>query len=100
MLGQDGSTIQHDAIKVVVARAFRQAGFDVSMEQDGGLLDRRRPGDVEVEDWVVVNNWTDNTTLSIDDAIIDPTGDSHSGLLRQDGAGAAATRYEKRKMKK
>ena len=36
-------------------------------------------------------------SLSIDVAIIDPTGDSHSGILERDGVGAAATKYEDRK---
>ena len=74
--------------------------FKVKMEQDGGLLDKRRPGDVEVENWVSTTDWREETTLSIDVAIIDPTGDCHSGALRQDGVGAAATRYEARKRKK
>ena len=80
--GEMGSKMRHDALKVLLARAFRQAGFKVKMEQGGGLLDRRRPGDVEVEDWVVVNNWKDDAALSIDVAIIDPTGASHSDTLR------------------
>ena len=57
-------------------RAFKQAGFEVKMEQDGGLLDRRRPGDLEVKDWVVISNWKENASLSIYVEIIDPTGDS------------------------
>ena len=52
--GKMGSKMRHDALKVLLARAFKLSGFDVKMEQDGGLLDRRRPGDVEVKDWVVV----------------------------------------------
>ena len=47
----------------------------------------------------MVNNWNDNTSLSIDVAIIDPTGDSHAGALRRDGVGAAATKYEDKKRK-
>ena len=89
--------MRHEAIKILLARAFKQAGFKVKMEQDGGLLDRRRPGDVEVDDWVVINDWAENSHLSIDVAIIDPTGDSHSGILRMKGVGAAATKYEKPK---
>ena len=69
------------------------------MEQDGGLLDRRRPGDVEVKDWMVVSNSPDNTSLSIDVAIVDPTGEFHSDILRSDGVGATATKYENRKRK-
>ena len=95
-----GSNMRHDAIKVIVARAFRQAGFEVKMEQGGGLLDRRRPGDVEVQDWVVISNWKDNASLSIDVAIIDPTGASHSETLRLNGVGAAATKYQIRKVRK
>ena len=72
-----GSKMGHDAIKVLVARAFRQAGFEVKMEHGGGLFDQRRPGDVEVEDWVVVNNWKNNASLSIDTAIMGPTAASH-----------------------
>ena len=94
-----GLKMRHDAIKVVLARAFKQAGFQVKMEQDGWLKDRRRPGDVEVEAWLVVNNWTTNTSLSIDVAVIDSTGDSHAGELRKGGVGAAATKYQKRKTK-
>ena len=97
--GKIGVRMRHDAIKVLLARAFKQAGFDVKMEQGGGLLDRRRPGDVEVDDWVVVGNWKDNTSLSIDVAVIDPTGDSHWGTLASKGVGAAATKYQSRKCK-
>ena len=46
---------------------------------------------------MVVIDWTDNTSLSIDVAIIDPTGESHSDILRSGGVGAAATNYQKRK---
>ena len=67
-----GSKMHHDALNVVLARAFKQVGFGVRMEQDGGLNDKRRPADVEVENWVVVSNWRDKTALSIDVAIIDP----------------------------
>ena len=71
----------------------------MKMEQGGGLLDNRRPGDVEVADWVVVSNWKNNTSLSIDVAIIDPTGESHCSMLRRYGVGAAATKYQMRKRK-
>ena len=60
-------------------------------------LDNRRPVDMEVQDWVVISNWSENTLLAIDVAIIDSTGDSHSLILRSDGPGAAATKYESRK---
>ena len=98
--GKMGSKMRHDAVKLVVARAFKQAGFEVKMEQSGGLLDKRRPGDVEVKDWVVINNWENSRSLSIDVAIIDPTGNSHAAILRRDGVGAAAPRYQMRKVKK
>ena len=97
--GKSGTKMRHDALKVPLARALKQAGFGVKMEQNGGLLDRRRPGDVEVSNWVLVNNWKDNTSLSIDVAIIDPTGDTHSHFLRSGGIGAAATKYQDRKRK-
>ena len=97
--GKMGMTMRHDALKLLLARAFKQAGFGVKMEQRGGLLDGRRPGDVEVEGWVVVNNWIENASLSIDVAIIDPTGDTHAKLLRSGGVGAAATKYQDRKRK-
>ena len=97
--GKMGLKMRHDALKILMARAFKQAGFEVRMEQGGGLLDKRRPADVEVQDWVVVRNWVERTSLSIDVAIIDPTGDSHSAILGRDGVGAAATKYEKRKQK-
>ena len=96
--GKMGSKMRHDAVKHVVARAFKQAGFEVRLEQGGVLLDNRRPGDVEVRDWVIVSNWNNDTALSIDVAIIDATGDYHSGFQREEGAGAAATKYEKRKI--
>ena len=83
-----------------LARALKQAGFNVKMEQSGGLHDKRRPADVEVDDWLVITDWTDSTSLSIDVAIIDPLGDSHSAILKRDGVGAAATKYENRKRKK
>ena len=98
--GKMGLKMRHDALKVLLSRTLRQSGFEVRMEQNGGLLDKRRPADVEVKDWVVINNWNENTSLSIDIAIIDSTGDSHSAILRRDGVGAAATRYENRKRKK
>ena len=91
--------MRHDALKVLLARAFKQAGFGVKMEYNGGLLDRRRPGDVEVSNWVLINNWKDNASLTIDVAIIDATGDSHSDSLRSNGVGAAATKYQDRKRK-
>ena len=69
------------------------------MEQGGGLLDKRRPGDVEVKEWVVVNNWKEKTSLSIDVAVIDPTGESHLSALTLNGVGAAATKYQMRKLK-
>ena len=37
-----GTHMRHDALKLLVARAFKQAGFEVKMEQGGGLDDRRR----------------------------------------------------------
>ena len=98
--GKVGSKMRHDALKILLARAFKQAGFRVKTEQSGGLLDRRRPADVEVEDWVTIGNWKENRALSIDVAIIDPTGESYSGILRRDGVGAAASKYEDRKRKK
>ena len=98
--GKMGLKMRHDAIKVLLARAFKQAGFDVKMEQSGGLHDKRRPADVEVTDWLVVNDWMDNKSLSIDVAIIDPIADTHSSTLRYNGVGAAATEYENVKRKK
>ena len=92
-----GLIMRHDVLKVLFARALKQSGFDVKLEQDGGLLDRRRPADVHVKEWLVVSNWKENTSLSIDVAIIDPTGGSHSHILKLDGVGAAATKYEDRK---
>ena len=53
-----------------------------------------------MEDWVSVSKWKEKASLSIDVAIIDPTGDAHSGILRRDGVGAAASKYENRKRKK
>ena len=76
--GKLGSKMRHDAIKVLLARAFKQACFAVRMEQNGGLLDKRRPADVEIQDWVLINNWKESTSLFIDIAIIDPKGDSYS----------------------
>ena len=87
-----GSKLRHDALKLLLARAFRQAGFGGKTEQNGGLLDKRRPGDVEVEDWVLINNWRENRSLSIDVAIIDPTGETHLAILRRDGVGAVASK--------
>ena len=91
--------MRQGAIKIVLARAFKQAGYQVKLEQDGGLKDRRRPGDVQVEEWLVVDHWTNNTSLSIDVAIIDPTGDSHAEALRHGGVCVAATKYQRRKIK-
>ena len=50
--------------------------------------------DAEVENWVVIGNRRDNTSLSIDVAIIDLTGDSLPELLRRVGAGAEASKCE------
>ena len=98
--GKMGLKMRHDALKVLLSRAFKHPGFEVRMEQNGGLLDKRWPGDVEVEDWVLINNWGENKSLSVDVAIIDPTGESHAAILRRDGVGAAASKYEDRKRKK
>ena len=86
--GKMGSKMRREVLKVLLARAFKQIGFEIKLEQSGGLLDKRRPGDVAVENWVVIGNWREDTSLLVDVAIIDPTGDSHSALLRRDGAGA------------
>ena len=67
------------------------------MERNEGLHDKRRPADVEIEDWLVVSNWTDSKSLCIDVTIIDPLGDSRSEALRSDGVGAAAAQYENHK---
>ena len=48
-------TMRHDEIKFVVAREFKQAGFELSIDMSGGLLEKRRPGDVQVDDWFVIN---------------------------------------------
>ena len=98
--GRMGLKMRHDAIKILLARAFRQAGFVVRMEQDGGLHNNRRPADVEIENWVTVSNWSDKKSLCVDIAIIDPLGDFHSGTLQRDGVGAAASEYENRKRRK
>ena len=76
--GEMGTKMRHDALKVLLARVFRQAGFTVKMEQSAGYLDKRRPADVEVQDqdWMVISNWRENKSLAIDVAIIDPTGES------------------------
>ena len=47
--GKMGSKMRNEALKVLLATAFKQAGFEIKLEQSGGLLDKRRPGDVEVE---------------------------------------------------
>ena len=92
-----GSKMRHDALKVLLARVFEEAGFSVRMEQSAGFLDKRRPADVEVEDWVVISKWEGNKALTIDVAITDSTGDSYSTVLKLHGVGAAATHYEDRK---
>ena len=94
-----GLKMRHDAIKVLLARAFKQAGFTVRIEQNGGLNDRHRPAVVEVEEWLAVEKWRDNKSLCIDVAVIDPTGSSHSEKLRGGRVGAAASEYQKRKRK-
>ena len=97
--GKMGRIMRHDAIKNLLARAFKQSGFDVETETGGGLLDRRRPGDVEVHDWLLVRNWNLETSFCIDVAVIDATGDNHIDCLRKGGPGAAATKYESVKWK-
>ena len=52
--GKMGLKMRHDALKILLARALKQAGFNVKMEQAAGFLDKRRPGDVEVQDWVII----------------------------------------------
>ena len=64
--GKMGSKMRHDAIAALLARAFKQAGFEVKKEQDGGLLDRRRPSDLEVENWVLITKCKESASLSID----------------------------------
>ena len=56
--GKMGLRMRHDAIKILLSRAFKQAGFNVKLEQGGGLLDRRRPGDIEVDNWTQQGNPT------------------------------------------
>ena len=47
----------------------------------------------------MVGNWKDNTSLSIDVAVIDPTCDTHAEKLASEGVGAAAAKYQARKRK-
>ena len=47
----------------------------------------------------MVGNLKDNTSLSIDVAVIDPTCDTHAGKLASEGVGAAAAKYQARKRK-
>ena len=67
----------HDSLKFLLVRVFKQTGFKSKMEHGGGLLDKRCPGNVEVENWVSANDLREETTLSLDVAIIDLTGDCH-----------------------
>ena len=92
--GKVGLKMRHDALTLLVARAFQKAGFDVMMEQNGGQLDERRPADVEVKDWTSISNGKGNTSLAIDLTIIDPTADSHSGIFEWEGVGPAACNFE------
>ena len=88
----------HDTPKFLLARVFKQTRFKVKMEQVEGLLNKRRPGDVEVENQVSLNDKRKEITISVI-AVFEPTGDCHSEVLRQDGLEAAATRYNARKQK-
>ena len=93
----DKSKTYHYAPKFLLVMVFMQTGFKSKMDQGRGLLDKRCPGDVEVKNWVSTNNRREEATLSVEVVIINPTGDCHSGLLRQDDVGAATSIYQLRK---
>ena len=100
MLRYDESKTCHYALKFLLAMVFKQTGFKIKMDQDRLLLGKRCPGDVEVINRVSTINWREETTLSVDVAIIDPTADCHSGVLRQVDVEAAAYTYQVRKRTK
>ena len=76
----------------MIGQACRQAGYEVQFEDNGGLTDGRRPGDVRVRRWKLGKD------LLIDCAIIDPTVETHYNNLVMYGAGEAATGYEQVKL--
>ena len=44
--------------------------------------------------WLINQSWNQESSLCIDVATFDPTGDSHVDGWSQGGPGAAATKYE------
>ena len=58
-----GLKMRQEALKLFVVRAFKQAGFEVRMEQDGELHHKKRPGDVEVQEGVAIRNWEENRSF-------------------------------------
>ena len=92
--GKGDRNLRHNAIRDLIAKTARDAGFRIMLEHGGDLGDQRRPGDVAIE------RFESGKTCLIDVAVINPTGESHVKKLREDGAGAAATAYEKIKRAK
>ena len=90
--GAYSTSLRHHTIRNLIGQACRQPGYEVQFEDNGGLTDGRRPGDVRVRRWKLGKD------LLIDCAIIDPTVETHYNNLVMYGAGEAATGYEQVKL--
>ena len=91
--GAYSTSLRHHAVRNLIAQACRTAGYEVNIEDSGGLNDGRRPGDVRVKRWRLGKD------LLIDCAVIDPTVENHYRNLIN-GPGVAATEYEQIKIDK
>ena len=56
--GGYSTSLGHHAVRNLIGRACRRAGFEVDYEHSGGLTDGRRPGDVRVKRWRPWLNFT------------------------------------------
>ena len=91
--GGHSRVFRHNNSRDIIARAARDVGLKTDLEHGGGLRDQRRPGDV------IIYNWRDDRHLLIDVAVINPLCSTNLSNLISDGVGAAATAYEKIKVK-
>ena len=80
--------------RYTVAVEVRNAGYEVTIEQNGGSGLDDRPGDIRV------HRWSGDKDLLIDTAVINPRGSNHRRFLAGSGVGAAATAYEDTKIQR
>ena len=90
-----GSRIwRHNTIRDILAVEVRNAGYEVTIEQNGGSGLDDKPGDIRI------HRWSGDKDLLIDTAVINPRGSNHRRFLAGGGVGAAATAYEDTKIQR